>query len=189
MDPDAPPTGRTSDGHSSSGPYGGRFAAEPPPQPSHSPGDAVREALGKIGEVKEFVSYYLAAKMDGIKVTVRNLVIYAILGVVGAIAGVAVIVMAVVLLVGSLANALGNLSGYLLGDGWAWIGPLLVSLIILGGLAAGVIIGLKKFSRTSHSKLVSKYEDRQRQQRVNYGFDVEQRAREQRAQEHGAAAR
>jgi hypothetical protein len=87
--------------------------------------------------------------------------------------------------VGGVAWALGALFAHWFGAGWFWLGPLLVGLLILGGLAAGVIFGLKWYTRTSHARLVAKYENRQRQQRIDYGHDVEQRASEQRARTYG----
>ena len=53
----------------------------------HHPGDAFREAMGKLGELKEFASYYVSAKLDAFKVTGRNLGVYAALGIVGLIVG------------------------------------------------------------------------------------------------------
>jgi hypothetical protein len=53
-----------------------------------------------------------------------------------------------------------------------WVGALIVSVVVLGGLAGGVIFGLKWMSNTSRSALVRKYEERQRQQRVRFGRDV-----------------
>jgi len=165
-------------------PHGGRFPDDGPGASSPSeprPGAALKDALGHIGELKEYASYYVAAKLDGYKVMATNLGIYAVLGVVGAVAGCTVVSMAVVLLVGGVAWALGALFAHWFGAGWFWLGPLLVGLLILGGLAGGVVFGLKWLTRTSHARLIAKYKDRQRQQRIDYGHDVEQRASEQRA--------
>src|SRR4051812_43566222 len=55
--------------------------------PIQNPTDAFRDISQRIAELKAYAAYYLAAKMDGIKLSVRNVAIYAALGVVGLIAG------------------------------------------------------------------------------------------------------
>lgn len=142
-----------------------------------SPADAFKDIGTRLGEVKEYASYLIATKLDGIKATIRNIAIFAVLGIIGLIVGGAVLVTAGVLLVTGLAQAISAL----LGDS-GWAGKLIVSLLILGGLAAGVIFGLKSLTRTFKSQLVAKYEERQRQQRSNFGHDVGERAVQQRAE-------
>lgn len=151
------------------------------------PGAALRDALGHLGELKEYALYYLGAKLDGIKVGVRNLVIYAVLGLIGAVVGATALVVTVVLLMQGLAGALSHFFSWLINPNWAWLGPFLLGLLILGGLAAGVIFGLKWFTRTAHSSLVAKYENRRRQQRNDYGHDVRERARDEEQFERAAA--
>lgn len=150
---------------------------------SASPADALKDIGARLGEVKEYASYLIATKIDGIKATIRNIAIFALLGIVGLIVGTAVLVTAAVLLLNGLAGAI---NGLLRTIGWeyhsGWAGPLLVGLLILGGLAAGVIFGMRYLTRTFKSQLVAKYEERQRQQRNNFGHDVGERAAHQRAQ-------
>jgi hypothetical protein len=147
------------------------------------PAEAVKHAVSYLGELKEYAGYYVSAKLDSYKSSAVNLGIYAVLGLLGAVVGAAMLATAAVLLLWGLAEGLGALAVHLFGGGWHWLGPFLVGLILLGGMAAGVIFGLKWFTRTSHSRLVAKYEDRKRRERIEYGFDVEQRAREERAAE------
>src|SRR5258706_16297077 len=53
--------------------------------------EAFHRIKGDINELKEYASYYVAAKVDGVKRTVRNIFLYAALGVVGLIAGGAIV--------------------------------------------------------------------------------------------------
>jgi hypothetical protein len=138
-----------------------------------SPAESLKEAANRIAELKEFASYYVGAKLDGIKVSVRNIGIYAALGIVGLIAASAVITTAVVLLLGGLAWGIGDL----LWDKY-WLGALIVGLLVLGGLAGGIIFGMKKLTNTFRKQLVQKYENRQRDQRINFGEDVRGRREE-----------
>jgi hypothetical protein len=133
-----------------------------------SPADAFKEAGKRFGELKEFASYYVGAKLDGIKVTVRNVGIYAALGIVGLIAASAVITTAVVLLLTGLAFAIGAIFE----KDRPWVGAIVVGLLVLGGLAGGIIFGMKKLTNTFRKQLVQKYENRQRDQRTNFGEDV-----------------
>src|SRR3954462_40778 len=93
----------------------------------HSPGEAFKEAGARLGELKEFASYYVAAKLDAWKVTGRNLGIYAALGIVGLIAASAIITTAAVLLLVGIAWGLGALLWH-----QYWLGALLVGLLVLG---------------------------------------------------------
>jgi hypothetical protein len=133
----------------------------------HHPAEAFKEVGAKIGELKEFASYYVAAKLDAYKVAARNVGVYAALGVVGLIAGGTIISTAAVLLLVGIAWGLGKLLW-----GQLWLGALIVGLLVLGGLAAGIILFMKKLTGTSHKQTVEKYQNRQRDQRINFGEDV-----------------
>ena len=134
----------------------------------HHPADALRDVGAKFAELKEFASYYVAAKLDSYKITARNLGIYAALGVIGLIAGSAIITTAAVLLLVGLALAIGKPFD----PDQPWVGALVVGLLVLGGLVGGIILFMKKLTNTSRKRVVEKYENRQRDQRIYYGEDV-----------------
>jgi len=148
-------------GHSASGGDGSTPHAA-------SAGEAVRGIGEKLGEIGEYASYFISAKLDGLKVSVRNIGVYAALGIIGLIALSTVVTTAVVMLLVGLAMAIGKAFD----PDQYWVGALIVSVVVLAGLVGGVIFGLKKLSNTSRSALVRKYEERQRQQRVRFGQDV-----------------
>ena len=135
---------------------------------AQSAADALFGVRQWMGELGEYASYLISAKVDGYKVLARNLGIYAVLGVVGLIAGVTVVVTAVVLLLLGLAMAIGKAFD----PDQFWVGAVIVGVVVLGGLAGGVIFGMKWLSSTSRTALVRKYEERQRQQRDKFGRDV-----------------
>ena len=130
--------------------------------------DALGGIQQKVAELGEHAGYLISAKLDGLKVTARNIGVYAVLGVVGLIALSTVVTTAVVMLLIGLAMAIGKAFE----PDQYWAGALIVSVLVLAGLAGGVIFGLKRLSNTSRSALVRKYEERQRQQRLRFGRDV-----------------
>jgi hypothetical protein len=124
--------------------------------------------MSKLSEVREFAAYYVAARLDALKVTVRNVGIYAALGLIGLAAGAAIVVTATVMLLWGIAGAFAALL-----HGNQWLGAIITSILVFALLAAGVVIGLKMLTRTFKSSMVKKYEDRQRQQRQQFqGRDV-----------------
>jgi hypothetical protein len=160
-------------------PHAGRF---PPEEPNGSGAhaswkDATTSILERIGEIREYVSYYAETKTDGIKQSAIWAGIYAALGILGGLIGAAVLVTAAVLLVNGIAGGLGALFG-----GRAWLGQLVTGLLLLGGLAVGVVVGLKVLRSSFKKKLRAKYEQRHQDQRARFGADVPQRARERQDQ-------
>src|SRR5687768_5632655 len=139
--------------------------------PISNPTDAFRDIGDRLAELKSFAGYFLAAKMDGMKVGIRNAVVYAALGIVGLLVGGTIIVMAAALLVLGIAHGLAALFG-----GMGWLGDLVTGLVILGIVAAGVIFGMRALTNSSRKRTVEKYEHWQHEQRQNFGTDVEQAA-------------
>jgi hypothetical protein len=154
-----------------------RLGEQPPAEAGHDghPHGDPKEALGRVGsliaEYKEYLSYYLATKADGAKLSIRNIGVYAGLGVVGLIAASAVITTAVVLLLAGAAVGLGRLLWDQL-----WLGSLIVGLLVLGGICTGVYVGLKRFTGASRKRTVEKYEQRQNWQYGQFGRSVREQA-------------
>jgi len=70
-----------------------------------TPASAFSEVSERIGEVRDYAAYYVKARVDKLKVSLRNILVMAALGVVGLIAGGALVVTAVVLLCTGIAQA------------------------------------------------------------------------------------
>ncbi len=148
---------------------GGRLGPDTPDE--QTPGAAFKDLSTRLDELKEYVSYYLSAKADGIKVTLRNVGIYAALGVVGLIAGGAFIVTLMVFLLRGIAGGLGELFG-----GRLWLGELVTAIVLLAILGAGTMFILNRLTKASRERTAKKYASRQQQQRARFGTDVNQRA-------------
>src|SRR5881394_912522 len=93
-----------------------------------------------IGEYKEYASYYLATKLDGMKSSFRNIGIYAGLGIVGLMAFSALITTAVALFL--IGAAMGI--AHIFDPPKYWLGFLLVGLVILVLIGVGAAVGLSK---------------------------------------------
>jgi len=156
------PAGHSADGRDGTTPH------------AASAGEAVRGITQKLAELGEYAGYFISAKLDGLKVSARNIGIYAVLGVVGLIALLTVVTTAVVMLLVGLAMAIGKAFE----PDQYWAGALIVSVAVLGGLAGGLLFGVKWLTKTSRTALVRKYEERQRQQRLRFGRDVRGREAE-----------
>ncbi|MGB7160594.1 MAG: hypothetical protein WBD40_21190, partial [Tepidisphaeraceae bacterium] len=159
-----------------SGAAGGRVGDEweDAPAPERPPEQAFKDVSAHLAEMKEYAAYYVAAKADAMKASVRSLGLYAALGVVGLIAGGAIIVTSAVLLLSGLAGAIGAVFD----PDLPWGGHLVVGALVLGGMGTGAMLFMKKFTAASRERTVKKYESRKQQQRVQHGHDVRERAEE-----------
>lgn len=124
-----------------------------------------------LREAADYGTYFLSAKVDGVKTSLRNVALYAALGLVGAIVGVSVLVTAAVMLLSGLAGILGTMFG-----GRYNLSSFLVGLLVLAGVVVGALVFFKKFTAASRQRTVEKYESRKHQQRAQYGHDVDERS-------------
>jgi len=125
-----------------------------------------------LSEYKEYASYYMATKMDGIKGSLRSVGIYAGLGIAGLLAFSALITTAVALFLVGAAMGLAHIFD----PPKYWLGALIVGLAVLVLIGVGAAIGLSKANAAFRNATVDKYEQRKRWQRGQFGRDVEQAA-------------
>ncbi len=141
-----------------------------PAPPPHFEG--FHRATQLIGEYKEYASYYMATKIDGIKASIRNIGIYAGLGIAGLMAFSALITTAVALFLVGAAMGLAHIFD----PPKYWLGALIVGFGVLVLIGIGAAIGLSKANAGFRKATVDKYEQRKRWQRGQFGRDVEQAA-------------
>src|SRR5262245_50718188 len=138
-----------------------------------TPDEAWAAIVARIGELREYAGYYIAANVDRLRLIGRSTLMWGILGIVIGAIVVSVVIAASVLLVVSLSTGLGQLLG-----GRVWVGQLLTSGTILaiasGGVWLALWISLRKYQRM----LIEKYERRKQEERTDYGTDVEERAKD-----------
>src|SRR5258706_4110116 len=86
--------------------------------------EAFHRITQDAAELKEYAGYYVTAKIDGFKRTLRNLGLYAALGVLGLIAAGALVATAVGLIVVGIAQTLTSLFG-----GREWLGGIVARAV------------------------------------------------------------
>ena len=135
------------------------------------PTESIRHAAGVFAELKEYFSYYLSAKSDAFKASIRNIGIMAAVGVLALAVAVALVVTATVLLCVGIAQALAVAM-----HGTTWAGNLIVGGGLLLILFGGAILGSRMLAAAARKRTMQKYELRQSQQRQSYGRSVADRA-------------
>src|SRR5688572_18703309 len=84
---------------------GSRFAEEPA-SPQLSWKEVLDSMIERLGEIREYASYYVSTQTDSVKSKLTWIAIYAVLGMIGAVVGLAVLATVGVLLIVGLAGAL-----------------------------------------------------------------------------------
>jgi len=139
-----------------------------------TPREAISDAATRFAELKAYIAQYAAARADAMKLSIRKVVLLAIMGVLGLIVGGALLVTAAVIIVTGLAQLIGHLLGDRL-----WAGNLIVGFLMLGLVALGAWLVVRKMTNASHTATVNRYERRLKQQRVTLdGHDARQRSAE-----------
>lgn len=132
--------------------------------------DALKLLLQQFAELREYASYYMAARIDGARASVRNAILRLVLAALGVIAVAGIIVMASGFVLHGLAQGLGTLFG-----GREWMGTLFTGLAALVGIGVGIRYMLAALANGAQKRTVSKYEERQAQQRTRFGRDIQDR--------------
>ena len=156
-------------------PFTNGHTAEGASEADVPPTEGFKTAASHVAELREYITYLIGAKVDGLKLTFRNLALYAVLGIVGAVVGLSALVTAVVLLISGLAGAIGAIFS----PDRPWAGALIVGLLIVAGTIVGVMMLMKSITGASRKRTIEKYENRKRDERGQFGHDVQERAREQ----------
>lgn len=134
--------------------------------------EAFQQLLAQLTELREYATYFVSAKTDQIKVSIRTNAAMAVYGLLGLITLSMVLGTAVVLLLTGLAGGLT----VLLGSG-VWLGNTVIGLLVLVVVALGVFLGIQKWQKAAAIQTKEYYEQRQQQQRLTLGHTVAQRAR------------
>lgn len=122
-----------------------------------------------VAELRQYFGHFLAAKLDGVKLTAKRLVIYAVLGIIAAIVAGTILITASVLLLVGLAYAIGALFD----PDEPFVGMLIVAGVVLLGTFGGGLLILKRMLGSSRKYTIDKYERMEREERAQFGRDAE----------------
>jgi hypothetical protein len=152
----------------------GTPASEPKPEgpaeatkPELTEREALQLLLKQFQELREYLLYYAAAKTDGVKYAVRNVIRQIVLAALGFVVVAGLIVMATWFVLSGLARGLGASFG-----NQAWIGPVITGALTLAGVGLGISCVVLIQKSASRNRMVQKYETRHAQQRARFGRDV-----------------
>jgi len=136
------------------------------------PPDPIPPIMAHLAELREYLSHYVGVTRDQFKLSLRNLVLYVLLGLLGAVAGIAILVTAAVVLLQGCVHGLEALLG-----GRLWAAQLIVGAVVLTAAGIAAWRFAVRFTESSRKSMVEKYEQRHQAQRNRFGHDVQERAR------------
>jgi len=158
----------------------GARAYATPGEQEPSPAEALRRLQQHVGALQAYVTHFVSATIDGLVLSARQLLLWAVLGVVGLTVAVGLVVTAVVLVLVGAADGFALLFG-----GRWWLGALVVGGGTLVLLALGIFIGRRLWQRRWRQQKVQQYDERQLQQQATFGHSVADRATEATTLQHG----
>ena len=123
--------------------------------------------LKQFQELREYVSYYAAARIDSVKRSVRDAIGRIVLATLGLVVVVGLIVMASWFVLSGIAQGLGTFFG-----DRSWIGALITGVLALAGVGIGISFAVATRNNASRRRTVRKYETRHAPQRARFGRDV-----------------
>jgi hypothetical protein len=129
--------------------------------------EGLERLLKEFQELREYVSYYAAARTDSVKCSVRNAIHGIVVAALGFVAVAGLIVMASWLVLSGISQGAGALFG-----ARAWIGALITGVVALAGVGLGMSCAAWTRKNASRKRTVRKYETRHARQRARFGRDV-----------------
>jgi uncharacterized membrane protein YccC len=143
----------------------GPHPQNPPPsdKADQDHGASLRQSLA---ELREYFAYYTAARIDALKSSVRRLVLWVVVVLIGLLAVAGMVITAVVLICDGICDALTRLLHS------RSLGELLTGVLLLVCLVGSVYFGVGLLHELWHARTVKKYEARRKRQRDQFGRDV-----------------
>ena len=145
--------------------------AEAPNAATSEAQEALHTLLQQGVELYAYVSHFIQAQLDLLKVSGRQAALWAVIGILGAIVAVSALVMAVILFLTGLSSGVGAAVG-----GVLWLGQLIVGLGLLILFVIVVLIGKSRIQGRAYTQRVQDYAERQQQQHLQFGRSAADRA-------------
>jgi hypothetical protein len=115
--------------------------------------DELKLLLKQFRELGVYFSYFMTAKTDSVKLSLRHVVIWVVSAALGFVAVGGLIVIASWLMLSGLAEGLGGLFG-----NRSWVGSLLTGFLLLAGLGLGMYYIVAKRNQIARERTAQKYE-------------------------------
>jgi len=125
----------------------------------------------QIRELAEYLSYYVSARTDGVKLLLRSVVVRVGLAALGFVAISGLIVAASWCVLSGAAGGLAVLLG-----GRVWAGNIVAGVLVMTSLGLGMNWVAAKRRRLSRERTTKAYENRQARQQADFGHNVTGRA-------------
>jgi flagellar basal body-associated protein FliL len=129
--------------------------------------DALKLLVKQLHELGEYVSYYVTAKTDSAKLSLRNTVLWISFAVLGFVIVAGLIITAAWFLLNGIAEGVSVLFG-----GRLWVGNIVTGVLLLVGLGFAMYYTVAARRMTSRERMVRKYEQRQARQQAQFGRNV-----------------
>src|SRR5690606_7691420 len=104
-----------------------------------STAQVIQNLRNLAGELADYASYYVSAKLDGVKWSLTKLVMMLALAAIALLVLSGAVVTAVVLLMVGIANGIGTIFG----ENLRWIGWLITGAAVLGGIVGATLIAMR----------------------------------------------
>lgn len=124
-------------------------------------------------EVREFFNHYFLVQLDRILLSIKMLMVYAVLGALVLIGLGALLVTAAVQVCYGISHLLTQAFG-----GRVWLGELVTGAVIWILVLATAYIGISSLIARSRRATMEKYEQRRAKQRSDIGYDAQAKANE-----------
>ncbi|NOT01713.1 MAG: hypothetical protein HOP29_13910 [Phycisphaerales bacterium] len=129
--------------------------------------DGMRLLLKQVGELKEYLSYYVSAKTDSVKLGWWNIALWMVLSALGFITLGGFLITASWFVLNGCAEGLGVICGNRF-----WIGRIVTGVVALAGSGLGMFCAVARRKRLSRQRTVQRYEKRQARQQTAFGHAV-----------------
>ena len=117
--------------------------------------DPIREFRESLKGLGAAVAEFSEARIDGVRIATRDVMLKVVLGIVGAVAGVVFLIVSMVLLLMGLAGGMSRLF-----NAPPWLGYLIVGALCIGAPATVLIIKVKKLKSQWLQNVRKKYAGR-----------------------------
>jgi len=129
--------------------------------------DPLKLLVKQLQELGEYVSYYVTARTDSARLSLRSTVLRISFAALGLVVVAGLIITATWFVLKGIAEGVGLLFG-----GRLWVGNIVTGVLLLAGLGLAMYCAVASRRTTSRERVIGKYEQRQARQQEQFGRTV-----------------